>query len=253
MRERNATESLSGISALAPIAAATTAAVAKPDDAATTLSERALAAWEMVSVVCSIVVAEWAVLALADAHKLFLVVPVGCASALMLYSHRARHETARQLGWRFDNFGRAMLLLLLPMCVGALLLALIAWWLGNDLVVGKARSGWALLGLPVGGFVWGLLQQYVLQAFINRRAQLVWGAGWRSVLCVGALFGLLHLPNPWLAATTFAGGFVWAWVYQRTPNLFALAVSHACMTWVLVSTLPPSALRGLRVGYKFFG
>ncbi len=73
MRERNATESLSGISALAPIAAATTTAVAEPDDATTALSERALAAWEMVSVVCSIVVAEWAVLSLADAHKLFLV------------------------------------------------------------------------------------------------------------------------------------------------------------------------------------
>ncbi len=254
MSELNATETPTAISTLTPMATATAVATAKPEDGETILSERALAAWEIVSVVCSIIVAEWAVLALADASKLFLVVPVGCACALMLYSHRARHETARCLGWRFDNFGRALLLLLPPMSVGAVLLALVAWlWFGNDLVVGKARAGWALLGLPIGGFVWGLLQQYVLQAFINRRAQMVWGAGWRSVFCVAALFGLLHLPNPWLATATFAGGLVWAWVYQHTPNLCALAVSHACMTWVLVSTLPPSALRGLRVGYKFFG
>ncbi|MCA1630821.1 MAG: CPBP family intramembrane metalloprotease, partial [Acidobacteria bacterium] len=94
---------------------------------------------------------------------------------------------------------------------------------------------------------------YVLQAFINRRAQEIFGAGWRSVLLVALLFGLLHLPNPWLSAATFLGGLVWAHSYQRAPNLFALALSHAVMTWVLVSTIPSDALHGLRVGYKYFG
>jgi membrane protease YdiL (CAAX protease family) len=46
---------------------------------------------------------------------------------------------------------------------------------------------------------------------------------------------------------------MWAWVYQRAPNLWALALSHALMTWVLISTLPADALEGLRVGYKYFG
>jgi len=63
----------------------------------------------------------------------------------------------------------------------------------------------------------------------------------------------LHLPNPWLMAATFLGGLIWAAVYQRAPNLWALALSHALMTWVLISTLPAAALGGLRVGYKFFG
>jgi hypothetical protein len=30
-------------------------------------------------------------------------------------------------------------------------------------------------------------------------------------------------------------------------------VSHSLMTWVIVSTLPPSALHHLRIGFKYFG
>jgi membrane protease YdiL (CAAX protease family) len=51
---------------------------------------------------------------------------------------------------------------------------------------------------------------------------------------------------------TFVGGVVWAFVYQRQPNLFALALSHGVMTWVLVSALPASALNHLRIGLKYF-
>ncbi|MCA1849827.1 MAG: CPBP family intramembrane metalloprotease, partial [Acidobacteria bacterium] len=75
----------------------------------------------------------------------------------------------------------------------------------------------------------------------------------RSVLLVALIFGALHLPNPWLTMATFVGGAVWAVVYQRAPNLYALALSHAIMTWVLVSTLPTQALQNLRVGFKYFG
>ena len=104
------------------------------------------------------------------------------------------------------------------------------------------------------GFGWGLVQQYVLQGFIlNRRVASHLGPGWLSALLVAIVFGGLHLPNPWLTLVTFAGGAIWAAVYQRAPNLFALAVSHSLMTWVLVSTLPASALNHLRIGFKYFG
>ena len=92
---------------------------------------------------------------------------------------------------------------------------------------------WALW-LPL----WGLMQQYVLQGFINRRAQMALGRGWPSVLLVAFVFALLHLPNPWLAFATFAGGLVWAYVYQRAPNLLALALSHALMSMLLACRSP---------------
>ena len=215
---------------------------------------RSVAAWEIASVVSSGLIAEWAVLALVGFSKLWLAVPVALALALMIASHRARGETLRQLGWRFDNLWESLRVLLPLMAAGAALLALWGWlWFGGRFRVGGWRAGWWGLGFPLWGVAWGLVQQYVLQAFINRRAQEVLGAGWRSVLLVALLFALLHLPNPWLTLATFCGGLLWAWAYQRAPNLFALALSHAVMTWVLVSTVPAAALHGLRVGYKYFG
>jgi membrane protease YdiL (CAAX protease family) len=133
-------------------------------------------------------------------------------------------------------------------------LVVIGWYstgLHNNLL---ARTGGrSLMWLPLWGFLWGLLQQYVLQAFVNRRSQIALGQGWRSILLVAAVFALLHFPNPWLSLITFAGGLVWAWVYQRAPNLPALALSHSLMTLVLIWTLPPALLNGLRVGFNYFG
>jgi membrane protease YdiL (CAAX protease family) len=215
---------------------------------------RALAAWEIASVVSSTLIAEWAVLAAAGFDQLWLAPPVLLAFGLMIYSHRQRGESLRALGWRFDNFWPALRLLLPPMVVGAAALALAGrLWFGSPARVGEGRAGWSVLGLPVWGFAWGLLQQLVLQGFVNRRAQVIFGRGAASVLLVASVFALLHLPNPLLTAATFTGGLLWAWAYQRAPNLLALAFSHAVMTWVLVSTLPESALNGLRVGYKYFG
>jgi membrane protease YdiL (CAAX protease family) len=78
------------------------------------------------------------------------------------------------------------------------------------------------------------------------------GRGWGSVLIVAVVFALLHLPNVWITTITFVGGLIWAAVYQRVPNLFALAITHSLMTWFIVSTLPPTALHHLRVGLGYF-
>lgn len=215
---------------------------------------RTLAWWEIASVVVSALVAEWAVLADLSFGKSLLVVPVVFAFGLTIYSHRLRGETARDLGFRFDNFLRACRVLVPLMLAGAVLLAL--WgrvWFGAHFRIGGGRAEAYWLVFPLWGVAWGLLQQYVLQAFVNRRAQIIFGAGWRSVLLTALVFALLHLPNPWLTAATFTGGLVWAYAYQRAPNLYALALSHAAMTWVLIASVPASALNSLRVGFKYFG
>ena len=219
----------------------------------TTANDRALAAWEIASVTLSVLIAEWAVLALADSGAGRINLLVGLlAFAFMLLSKSARGETARDVGLRLDNFPRALRLLAPPTAALTALL-LLAGVLAGSINFSRWRGGWSPLGVPTFGLAWAFAQQYALQAFINRRAQIVCGRGPRSVLLVSAVFALAHLPNPALTAVTFAGGLVWAAVYQRAPNLPALAVSHALMTWVLVSTLPPQILGGLRVGYKFFG
>lgn len=208
---------------------------------------RALAAWEIVSVISSFLIASWLILPFAENSKLIAAVPVGLAFALLWMSHRVRGETMRALGLRMDNFSAAVRLLLLPMLCAGVVIILIGWWNQSLRFESLWRARFILLP------VWAFAQQYVLQGFINRRAQMIWGKGVRSILLVGILFALLHLPNLWLSVATFAGGILWAYVYQRIPNLFALAFSHSAMSLLLVLSLPPSLINSLRVGFKYFG
>jgi membrane protease YdiL (CAAX protease family) len=217
------------------------------------VGDRPLAAWEIASVASSVLIAEWILSAMIGRSKLAVGIPIALAFVLMVTSHYFRGESLHDLGFRFDNFGRAMKLLLLPMLVTVFLCLGGAWIFGGEINFLRWHAGRFILGQLALGFGWGLMQQYVLQSFINRRTQIIWGSSWVSIVAVALIFAALHLPNPWLTLVTFAGGIIWAAVYQKAPNLFALAVSHSLMTWVLISTLPPSALNHLRIGFKYFG
>ncbi len=212
------------------------------------VSENTTALWEIVSVTSSFLIAEWMVLPFAGNSKFVAAVPLGLALALMLFSHRAHGETAREIGWRLDNFWQAARVLILPMLAAAILIVGLGLLNKSLRFDGRQMLEWALW-LPL----WGLMQQYVLQGFVNRRAQILYGRGWQSVLLVALVFALLHLPNPWLTVATFAGGAIWAYAYQRVPNLIALALSHALMSMLLACSLPASTINSLRVGIKYFG
>lgn len=217
-----------------------------------TAEDRSLAAWEIVAASTSALAAEWVVGTLAGRGRLLLLMPVTTAVVFMLLSHRVRGESAREVGWRLDNFGEAARLLLPPMLAVSALLVGLGWYAGT-LDFGRWEGGQSILGVPGLSLVWGVLQQYALQGFINRRAQVALGRGALSVLLVGLLFALFHLPNPWLTFATFAGGLLWAYVYQRAPNILAVGLSHSVMTWLLISSVPSGALHNLRVGFKYFG
>lgn len=213
-------------------------------------ADRVLALWEIVSVITSCLIGEWVVFSVGRGSNFALAILVTIVFAYLFMSHRLRRETARDLGLRLDNFFLAGRLLLLPMVLASVFLIVIGYSNGS-LNFFRWKGSQSILGIPALGIFWGLTQQYVLQAFINRRAQIIWGPGLRSILFVASMFAALHLPNPGLALATFAGGLIWATVYQRAPNLLALGLSHGIMTWILVSTIPAKALGGLRVGFKY--
>jgi len=211
---------------------------------------RAAAALRIAFVIACVLIGEWVFPFLFGHRPWAFSLSILGILAFGYFSHRALHEKARDLGFRVDNFLHTARLLALPMLFGVIALALTGAGLGHP-GFPWPNTGWHRSATFPWLVWWGLLQQYALQAIVNRQAQLIWGRGTRSILAVALVFAILHLPNVPLVIATFAGGVVWAFVYQRVPNLFALALSHAIMTAALVWALPASTLHGLRVGYFY--
>jgi len=209
------------------------------------------AAKRIAFIVLCVLAAEWAFPLLFGRRPWAFSVPIAVILVFGFLSHRALHERAPELGLRLDNFLYAARLLGAPMLLA--LIALIAIGYGNGSIgMPRLSADWHRARTLSWLLWWALLQQYALQAIVNRQAQIIWGKGARSISMVALIFASLHLPNLPLMFATFAGGLVWASVYQRAPNLIALALSHSIMTVALIWALPPSMLHGLRVGAGYY-
>jgi membrane protease YdiL (CAAX protease family) len=150
------------------------------------------------------------------------------------------------MGFRVDNFLRTLRAYALPFGIAIVLLMVVGLAFGS-LVIGPRFWG-MLATVPA----WALLQQYMLLAFAQRRFRVIFGPGTPAVLASAAMFGILHLPNPTLTIACLAAGFLWSWQYERSPNLFANALTHAVGSAFLANSLPHLLLKNMVVGYNYF-
>lgn len=97
---------------------------------------------------------------------------------------------------------------------------------------------------------WGLGQQFALQTVLLREAQAVVSP--RTAIWLAAVvFGVLHLPNPFLAPVTCLGALAWCWIYDRHPNLIPLGLSHAVVTLAILYAFDDTITGRLRVGHAY--
>lgn len=129
---------------------------------------------------------------------------------------------------------------------GAIVVALAGWRLGTWHARPTLWSDAALL-VP-----WALGQQFALHTVVLRESQAATSRT-AGIFMAAALFAALHLPNPFLTATTFVAALAWCWIYDRHPNVLPVTLSHAVLTLVVLSALDDAVTGRLRVGISALG
>jgi len=101
------------------------------------------------------------------------------------------------------------------------------------LVYGRALSRlpipgtfWMVAGLYP---LWGLAQQFALQALITRNLRTLVPRLPFRVLAASAVFSASHFPNFRLMALTLVVGCVFVWVFERHRNLWPLGILHGLL------------------------
>ena len=125
-----------------------------------------------------------------------------------------------------------------------------AWWIALPALLGMFGYGLylnynhlATYGQNIVEFFFaaGLPEEVLFRAFLLTRLEAWWrNSGW-ALFAASLIFGLTHLPidylfftshnweETWISALTFQMGFgaVFAFAYQRTRNVWPIAVLHA--------------------------
>lgn len=169
------------------------------------------------------------------------VVFVGAAVIALALWH-----DARQRAWGFDRSA------LRPALLRALIVTLVAvaLLLGAGAALGSLHDRRDFLGSLGPLLLWGLAQQWVLQTVLLAEAQR-WSSRRAGIWIAAAIFGGIHLPNPFLSAVTFAGGLLWCRIYDRFPNVLPLALSHALGTLAILHAFSPEVTGRLRIGLSY--
>jgi membrane protease YdiL (CAAX protease family) len=97
---------------------------------------------------------------------------------------------------------------------------------------------------------WAAGQQFALHTVLLREAQAATSRR-AGIALAAAVFGALHLPNPFLAPVTLVAAVAWCWIYDRHPNFLPLALSHALCTLAVLSCLDATLIGHLRVGTSY--
>ena len=122
--------------------------------------------------------------------------------------------------------------------------------LGAGAALGTLHDRRDFLGNLAPLVIWGGAQQWVLQTLVLREAQRASSRA-RGIVIAAVLFGVIHLPNPFLAPVTGVAAIVWCRLYDRYPNIIPLALSHGLGTLALRYAFDEAMIGRLRIGAAY--
>ena len=167
----------------------------------------------------------------------------------LMASFALHRDTPQSLGWRADNLWNATKhssLIFLP-CVIAIAV--------TGLFLGGAHHTIHHVLVPrrfFGYMSFCLLQQVALNSLVTNRLLAALSSPVRVSLIAGALFALLHWPNPVLVPLTLIGGTLMAWLFDRQRNILPLTLWQAILGSLVWWAFPIAWHHSMRVGPGFY-
>ena len=155
--------------------------------------------------------------------------------AYIAWRVRSGTSVLQSWGFRGDNFWRSLLASSLVATTAVAAMTSIA------IARGTIRLHWHMLPLFLLYPLWGIVQQFLVQALVVGNLSQVPGkisSRWVVTLVAAALFGMVHLPNLRLAAATFVLGLTFTPIFLKWRNLWPLGLYHGWLGvlfyfWVL--------------------
>lgn len=153
----------------------------------------------------------------------FVSVAVVGWGAYVFFRSRTTSGILAYWGFRWDTFPSVMRLLW-PFALAAF---------GGCLAIGAWRhtlpSNWHIVPLLVTYPIWGTIQQFLCVGLVAGNLQDRPASRPKRLVIIGItalLFAIVHLPDKRLMAGTFVLALVYAAVYLRQRNLYALGILH---------------------------
>jgi hypothetical protein len=167
---------------------------------------------------------------------------------LILLSHYWHGESAQDLGFRWANF-RACVIAFLPALLFVSMMLLAGGLLLHTLRILDLER--AMLGF-LSYCMWGLFQQYLLNAFFVNRMLPVSSSARQAALLGAGCFACAHTPNLFLMAVGLITGYYGARVWIQYRNLYFLGIAHGAIGSMLFLVVPDAISHHLVVGPGWF-
>lgn len=169
--------------------------------------------------------------------------------AAVIASHILHHDSFRSMGLISSGFGRSARLIF--SVAGVAYAPLVVYGLLSHRPIPRASASHVFEGMGAYA-VWCAVQQYLTQSYFHRRLMQIIRAPWVNSILVGVMFGSAHIPNPILMPATFIGGFAFAEVFRRYPNIWPLAITQAVGGLLIAWVSPHALIHNMRVGPGYF-
>jgi hypothetical protein len=187
----------------------------------------------------------WYIWQLQDRLRLsWIVFPVWLVLSFLFHK-----DSLKSLGWRADNLPSAFKyssMIFLPCLIGLVIIGIF---------LGAWQRSFQFLLVPrhfFGYTAFCVVQQIGLNSLFTNRLLSATDNHIQVGLLAGAIFALLHWPNPVLVPVTFVGGFLMSWLFARERNILSLAVWQGILGTVVWWAFPVAWHHAMRVGPGFY-